>query len=285
MAELINATVRSSESLAKRLLLAHAGSAGYGVTSITANATISQRTGPIQILTPDADRNVTFEADVEVDGSIFMVFNDASVANGYKLTVKSSAPATITILPPKTGAILIHNGTSWTAISVASVSSGMTRLSEAIAAGTALTASASETVLGTYTIPANTLKQRTRLHVRAMVAVTANNSTTTLTARMRLGGLSGTALITTAAVDTSAGHVVVMDFDLISRADPSDASSLCGSGWYCDPGAVGGAVKAAALAATSFDTNSDLDLVITGQWSAADANSCALQILSVDVVG
>ena len=26
-------------------------------------------------------------------------------------------------------------------------------------------------------------------------------------------------------------------------------------------------------------------IIITGQWSAADANSCALQILSVDVVG
>jgi len=159
------------------------------------------------------------------------------------------------------------------------------RVNERITAGTELTGSASETVLDTYTIPANTLKQRTRLSVKAVVVVSANASTTTLTCRMRLGGLTGTVLIATSAVDTSAGHICVMQFDIISRADPSDTSSLCGSGQYCDPGAAGGTFKSALLAPANFDTNSDLDLVITGQWSGADANSCAVQMMSVDVIG
>lgn len=224
----------------------------------------------------DASGLATGEADIVIADNLADALTIRQGANPYLTFISTNGSESIAAYK----ALTTTDG----------VASGPTRriggrVNEDIAAGTALTASASETVLGTYTIPANTLKQRTRLHVRAMVAVTANNSTTTLTARMRLGGLTGTALITTAAVDTSAGHIVVMDFDLVSRADPSDASSLCGSGWYCDPGAVGGATKVAALAATNFDTNSDLDLVITGQWSAADANSCALQILSVDAVG
>ena len=119
MAELIDCTTRSSESLAKRLLLAYAGSKGYGVTSVTANATISQLSAPIQILTPDADRNVTFEADVEVDGSVFLIFNNAASASGYDLTIKNAAASTLATVNPQNGVLLLHNGTAWTAFGLA----------------------------------------------------------------------------------------------------------------------------------------------------------------------
>lgn len=119
MAELIDCTTRSSESLAKRILLAHAGSKGYGVTSITANATISQLTSPLQILTPDADRDVAFEADVEVDGSVFLIFNNAASASGYDLTIKNAAASTLATVNPQNGALLLHNGTAWTAFGLA----------------------------------------------------------------------------------------------------------------------------------------------------------------------
>lgn len=119
MAELIDCTTRSSESLAKRLLLAHAGSKGYGVTSVTANATISQLSAPVQILTPDADRNVTFEADVEVDGSVFLIFNNAASASGYDLTIKNAAASTLATVNPQNGVLLLHNGTAWTAFGLA----------------------------------------------------------------------------------------------------------------------------------------------------------------------
>lgn len=156
-----------------------------------------------------------------------------------------------------------------------------------LASGTAHTNSTDEAVLGVYTIPANTLKAGSVLRCRALISVTADNANTTLTARLRLGAttLTGTELIVTSAVDTSANHVVVMDYTLSSTAAPGAAVSCRGSGYFSEPGAVGGAFKTAVLgtggAGANFATNGALRLEVTADWSAADANSCRLEQLVV----
>ena len=224
----------------------------------------------------DASGLATGEADIVIADNLADALTIRQGANPYLTFISTDSSESIAAYK----ALTTTDG----------VASGPTRriggrVNEDIAAGSDLTNSTAETALATYQIPANTFKVGTRLKVRAMVAVTANVSTTTLTCRLRLGGVSGTALVTTASVDTSAGSIVVVDFEIVSRAAPSASSALCGSGWYNDPGAVGSALKMAALAATNFATNGALDLVITGQWSAADGNTCACQVLSVDVVG
>jgi len=224
----------------------------------------------------DVSGLATGEADIVIGDNLADALTIRQGANPYLTVVTTDGAEAINVFK----ALTTTDG----------VASGPTRriggrIQEATAAGTALTNSTAETALATYTIPANTFKAGTRLKIRAVAVVSANVSTTTLTCRLRLGGVSGTVLIQTSAVDTSVGSIVVMDFDIVSRAAPSASSALCGSGWYNDPGAAGSALKMAALAATNFATNGALDLVMTGQWSAADGNTVACEIQSVDVVG
>lgn len=157
------------------------------------------------------------------------------------------------------------------------------------ASGTSLTNSTTETVLGSYTLPANTLKAGSVLRVRALARVTANNSTTTLTVRLRIGPttLTGTALIATTATDTSVNDVVVLDYTLLALAAPGASVACRGCGYFSEPGAAGGAFKTAVLGTggvgANLATNGALKLEVTGQWSAADANACQLEILTVSI--
>lgn len=151
------------------------------------------------------------------------------------------------------------------------------------AAGSALTNSTSETVLGSATLPASSLVAGAVLRFQALVKVTANNSTTTLTVRVRLGGttLTGTALVASTATDTAANNILLVQGELVARAAPAASAAIVGSGWFSEPAAAGGAAKSWSLDAANFATNAALLLEVTGQWSAADANSCQLEHLTV----
>lgn len=153
--------------------------------------------------------------------------------------------------------------------------------------GAALTNSIAETVLASYTIPANTLKAGSKLSVKAMISVTADAGATTLTPRLRLGPVTlvGTVLVAGTATDTAANHVFVVEFDLIAQAAPGAAAACRGWGRYQDLAAAGGAFKSAVLGTggvgANFATNGALLLELTGQWSVADANSCLCTFFDV----
>ena len=156
------------------------------------------------------------------------------------------------------------------------------------ASGTAHTGSTDEAVLASYSIPANTIKAGTAVRVRFMARVTADNAGTTLTGRLRFGAttLTGTELIVSSAVDTSSGHVFTGEFTLFGRAAPGAAAEVVGVGSFSEPGAAGGAVLSAALVpGTNFATNAALLLELTGDWSAADANSVQAECFMVEVIG
>ena len=154
------------------------------------------------------------------------------------------------------------------------------------AAGSALTNSTAETVLASTTIAADTLESGTTVHIRAFVVTSASNSTDTLTVRLRMGTttLTGTALVSTAAIDQVNGDQCVIDFTVVCRADPSAASACVGFGMFSDPDAAGTAMKTASIAATNFATNGALLVEVTGEWSVANAgNSCAAQAMAVRI--
>lgn len=153
------------------------------------------------------------------------------------------------------------------------------------AAGSSHTNSTSEVVLGSYSVPANTLKAGSTMRVRWKAKVTANASTTTLTVRLRIGPttLTGTVMVATAAVDTSANDIATGWVELISRAAPGASVAVEGVGYYSDPAAAGGTMKVASLDATNLATNGALLVEVTGQWSAADANAVQLEHLSVEI--
>jgi hypothetical protein len=183
------------------------------------------------------------------------------------------------------GVVYVNNGTA-NAVSTAwsVVSAGAAANSTQIANGTAYTNSTDETVLSSYTIPAGTLRAGTRVTVQFAARVTVNNGATTLTGRLRLGGttLTGTELILSSAVDTDVNFVFMGSYTFISRAAPGAAVPIVGTGSFVQPVLNGaGNMVGAALPATNFATNAPLLIELTGDWSAADANSVRSEIFSV----
>jgi len=72
-----------------------------------------------------------------------------------------------------------------------------------VAAGTAHAASTTETLVGSYSIPADTLKAGTVIKVRFQGIATATASTDTLTVKLYIGGLTGTAILTGTATNAT----------------------------------------------------------------------------------
>jgi len=156
-----------------------------------------------------------------------------------------------------------------------------------VAAGTALTASSTETALGAFTIPANVLKVGDKLRIRYQGIATATNSTDTLAVKLYIGGLSGTALISHAATDVANNDVFSGEYELTVRTIGA-SGTIVGCGTYKSvPAAEGTATyKDDILASTAIDTTAAQDITVSGTWSTTNAgNSCRLDVLSVELVG
>lgn len=154
------------------------------------------------------------------------------------------------------------------------------------ATGTPLTNSVAETVLTAVAVPAGKLSRGSRVRISYKARVTANNGATTLTVRLRMGPttLTGTVLATTAAVDTNVGNIVCGEFMFTARAASSAATPVEGWGFHCEPAAPGGAFITDSFDVANFITNGVLFIELTGQWSAADANSVQAEDFHVELV-
>jgi hypothetical protein len=152
------------------------------------------------------------------------------------------------------------------------------------AAGTALTNSTAETVLTSYTVPAYGFQNGKVLKIRGSVRCTAQNSTDTLTVRVRVGPttLTGTALFTSAATDEAVSDICVFDLELQAR-DADSSGTLVACGFGSPPDATGTAVVSIApVPTTSVDFTAALRIEVTGQWSVASAsNSCQAESFTV----
>lgn len=136
---------------------------------------------------------------------------------------------------------------------------------------------------GSMAIPANTLKAGDVLRVRAALKVTDNNSTDTLTTVLRFGAaaLTGTAVVTTAAVDSADNDVVYFDADIVIREiGASGKFAACGVQANGVPGTV--TAKPFVLAETAIDTTVENFISVTSDWSVAHAdNEVNLEVFTV----
>jgi hypothetical protein len=162
--------------------------------------------------------------------------------------------------------------------------------SVATAASTEISNTATETPFSlVYNMPANMLTAGTIVRVRYQGIATATHTTDTLTIKLVIGGTTtnatGTALITTAAVDVADNNIFTGEVSLVCRTAGA-SGTMVAVGSYTDPGSAGGTVKSAYLASTTVDTTAALPIKVTATWSAADTgNSCRLDILNVEVLG
>lgn len=152
-------------------------------------------------------------------------------------------------------------------------------------AGVAVTNTADETVSKAVTIPGETLVRGRTCRVLFGVRATATHLLDTLTVRLRLGGLAGTVLIATSAVDVADNDVVVGEFEFTAEASPAAGVNVTGDGMFSQPAAAGGAMISAYLVPTPRDTQTPLGLAVTMQWSVADpGNSAICEYLRVEYV-
>jgi hypothetical protein len=152
--------------------------------------------------------------------------------------------------------------------------------------GTAHTNTTDETVLASVTIPANSIRNGGVVRVSFMAICTATNSTDTATIRLRIGGttLTGTAVLTGAAVDVANSSFVTGYFELHCRETPNSAASCVGWGWLSNFGtsSTGVAPVPQALAATDFATDAAILVEVTNDWSVASgSNSARAESLAV----
>lgn len=159
------------------------------------------------------------------------------------------------------------------------------------AAGTAHTNSTTETVLGSVSLAANTIKAGTMVRIRYQGIATAQAGSTTLTVVLRIGAttLTGTALMTHAAHAITANDIFAGEFTLVGRAAPGANAACVGWGLFgptADAFGADGALgmNAKILASTNLPTNGALLVEVTADWSAADASSCRLDYLTVEVL-
>lgn len=162
----------------------------------------------------------------------------------------------------------------------------MRPISRLSAAGTALTNSTAETVLASIALPAYTLTLGKMLRLRCSVRTTAQNSTDTLTVRLRIGPttLTGTAWFTSAATDEVVDDVCVIDLEIAVRAvSAAGLLTLVAAGSASPPDANGTAMVSIAPAPlTTLDIAAVQRIEVTGQWSVASAsNSCQAEMFTV----
>jgi hypothetical protein len=136
----------------------------------------------------------------------------------------------------------------------------------------------------TYSIPANTLTTGTVVKIRALVRVSNDSGTDTLTCKLVLGS---TDLIATTAVDPSSTTVDIhiLEFEVTCREVASADSSCVGSGrWVTnDNGTI--AHGTGILLATDFATNGALTIKAAAKWSSNTASTaCVLDTLDVTIV-
>lgn len=266
-----------------------------------------------------------FAVSTNLDGAGFWIWNAGASNSGVVKTSGGStlatlAPGDMGFFQVTAGAfiaaLLIQPGTSITTGAISATSAvisgalsagattltGATTTTDGVTSGTARkvgglaanivasgtlgpTGGTAETALATYTMVAGTIKAGTRIRVTAAIMATAETGATTCTLRLRIGGVSGTLIVGTAAFDLNSADNVQLDATIVGRAAPGAAASVATAGSFQGKMANTGTQVYLVNAPANFATNGSLDLVLTGQMSASDANAIACTIFAVEVLG
>ena len=154
------------------------------------------------------------------------------------------------------------------------------------AASTAISATSSETAFDTsYTIPANTLRAGSVIKVRFQGIATATNSTDTLTIKLYIGGLTGTAIFTSTATDATNNDIFAGEGIIVIRTIGSSGTFVASGSYTKVEGASGSATRDDFVtASTAIDTTTSKAVTASATWSTNSAsNSCRMDIFAVEV--
>lgn len=154
------------------------------------------------------------------------------------------------------------------------------------AASTALTASSTETLLDTsYSIPANTLVAGSVIKLRFQGIATATNSTDTLTIKLYIGGLAGTAVLTGTATDATNNDIFTGEALIQIRTAGASGTFVSVASGNIIPAATRVAVPVFQItASTTIDTTAAQVVGVGAKWSTTSgSNSCRLDMMVVEI--
>lgn len=147
---------------------------------------------------------------------------------------------------------------------------------------TALSANAETAFDQSVTIPANLLSVGSVVTITVGCRVPVGATADTLTLRLRWGGLTGTVLCATSAVNVAANDIWAATIVVTIRS----ATTATFTGWLSTPAAVGTAapltVKSAGAVAISTIASAT-DIVGTADWSADTTDTVVLEDMTVKV--
>ena len=156
----------------------------------------------------------------------------------------------------------------------------------AVAAGSAHTSTTTEALIGSFSIPANTLVVGSVIEVEYQGIATAATNTDTLTIKLYIGGLSGTALLTGTGTDIAANAIFSGKCTVVLRTIGTSGTFVA-HGHHTDVPAASGTATigiAEITASTAIDTTAAQVVGVGADWSTTDVNnSCRLDIMVVKI--
>ena len=165
------------------------------------------------------------------------------------------------------------------------------QLYSSVAASSALTNTTTETVLDSFTLPADTLKAGTTVRIRGWGIATATNSTDTLIVKVYVGGTGGTAILAIPASAVDAVNDDIWSFDCYVACRTAGASGTAvafarGEITLAGEFAAAGTVVTDTTASFTVNTTTTQQLAVAATWSVAStSNSCRNDMFIVDIAG
>lgn len=156
---------------------------------------------------------------------------------------------------------------------------GISARTVAVADSSAVTNVTAETIVGTFTIPANALKVGSVIEFLAGIIASATNSTDTFRVRVRIGGVSGTVVADSTAIDLANGDTGVLRGQVVVRATGASGSIAAASQSILKTTA-----NPLVIGATTIDTTAAITLVATITESVASAgNSAVASVFTAEI--
>jgi hypothetical protein len=154
-----------------------------------------------------------------------------------------------------------------------------------VAASTAVASTSAETLFDkNYSIPPNTLVAGSKINIKFQGIATTTVGSDTLQIKVYLGGLSGTALLTSTATDATNSDVFAGECDVTVRTAGATGTFVAFGSFTKVEGASGTATRVDSItASTTINTQAAQVVGVSGTWNSTNANSCRLDILSVSI--
>lgn len=148
--------------------------------------------------------------------------------------------------------------------------SGIAAKTVIVADSSAVSNTVTETVVATASFPASALKQGNVIAFLAALIATATNSTDTFRGRVRLGGVAGTVVADTGAIDLADNDVGVLRGEITIREDGASGTFVAAS-----QSVLKTTAKPIVVQSTAIDTTAAITLVLTIEESVASASNSA----------